>query len=62
VGYRIDRELGAGALGRVVERVDEAGAMWAGKRRHTGQAGDARAWFTDIGHARRAIRVIGMAP
>jgi hypothetical protein len=43
VGYRIGRELGAGALGRVVELVDDDGAVWAGKLLHPSHEADARA-------------------
>lgn len=43
MGYRIGRELGAGALGRVVELIDDDGAVWAGKLLHDSHAADARA-------------------
>jgi hypothetical protein len=43
VGYRIGRELGAGALGRVVELIDDAGAVWAGKMLHESHEADDRA-------------------
>jgi hypothetical protein len=43
VGYRIGRELGAGALGRVVELIEDGGAVWAGKLLHDSHAADARA-------------------
>jgi hypothetical protein len=43
VVYRIGRELGAGALGRVVELVDDDGAMWAGKLLHATHETDERA-------------------
>jgi Protein kinase domain len=43
VGYRIGRELGAGALGRVVELVDDDGALWAGKLLHASHEADDRA-------------------
>ena len=41
--YRIGRELGAGALGRVVELVDDTGAIWAGKLLHASHEADAPA-------------------
>ena len=41
--YRIGRELGAGALGRVVELVDDTGAIWAGKLLHASHEADDRA-------------------
>ena len=41
--YRIGRELGAGALGRVVELIDDTGAVWAGKLLHASHAADDRA-------------------
>ena len=43
MGYRIGRELGAGALGRVVELVDDDGARWAGKLLHDSHEADGRA-------------------
>jgi hypothetical protein len=43
VDYRIGRELGAGALGRVVELVDDDGAQWAGKLLHDSHEADGRA-------------------
>ncbi|HEY6174533.1 MAG TPA: protein kinase, partial [Kofleriaceae bacterium] len=43
MGYRIGRELGAGALGRVVELVDDDGAVWAGKLLHESHETDDRA-------------------
>lgn len=43
VEYRIGRELGAGALGRVVELVDDTGAIWAGKLLHASHEADDRA-------------------
>jgi hypothetical protein len=43
VPYRIGRELGAGALGRVVELFDDDGRVWAGKLLHASQAADVRA-------------------
>jgi hypothetical protein len=41
--YRIGRELGAGALGRVVELFDDDGRAWAGKLLHASQESDVRA-------------------
>lgn len=41
--YRIGRELGSGALGRVVELLDEDGHAWAGKILHHSQDTDERA-------------------
>ncbi len=41
--YRIGRELGAGALGRVVELTDDGGTVWAGKILHASQEADDRA-------------------
>ncbi len=41
--YRIGRELGSGALGRVVELLDEDGHTWAGKILHHSQDTDERA-------------------
>lgn len=41
--YRIGRELGSGALGRVVELLDEDGHAWAGKILHHSQGTDERA-------------------
>ncbi|MEO6773037.1 MAG: serine/threonine-protein kinase [Kofleriaceae bacterium] len=41
--YHVGRELGAGALGLVVELVDDQGRVWAGKLLHESQQGDARA-------------------
>lgn len=43
MGYRIGRELGAGALGRVVELIDDDGAVWAGKLMHASHEADDRA-------------------
>jgi serine/threonine-protein kinase len=43
VAYRIGRELGAGALGRVVELIEDGGAVWAGKLLHDSHAADVRA-------------------
>ena len=41
--YRIGRELGSGALGKVVELLDEDGHAWAGKILHHSQDTDERA-------------------
>ena len=41
--YRIGRELGSGALGKVVELVDDDGHVWAGKILHHSQDTDERA-------------------
>ncbi|MGE5183361.1 MAG: serine/threonine protein kinase, partial [Acidobacteriota bacterium] len=41
--YRIGRELGAGALGRVVELLDDDGHAWAGKLLHASHEADVRA-------------------
>jgi len=43
VAYRIGRELGSGALGRVVELIDDDGAIWAGKLLHGSHEADDRA-------------------
>lgn len=43
MAYRIGRELGSGALGKVVELVDDEGATWAGKILHHSQDTDERA-------------------
>ncbi len=46
MAYRIGRELGSGALGRVVELLDDEGQAWAGKILHDSQG-------TDLGARRR---------
>jgi len=43
VAYRIGRELGSGAIGRVVEVRDDGGRIWAGKILHDSQRADDRA-------------------
>jgi hypothetical protein len=41
--YRIGRQLGSGALGKVVELIDDEGHAWAGKILHHSQDADERA-------------------
>src|SRR3954464_7917738 len=41
--YRIGRQLGSGAIGKVVELIDDEGHAWAGKILHHSQDADDRA-------------------
>jgi len=58
MAYRIGRELGSGAIGRVVEVREDDGRLWAGKILHDSQRADERARRRFEGEARLLTGVV----